>query len=372
MREIEAHPELALELIVMGAHLTEEFGRTVDLIEEDGFDIVETIDCLDREDSDRGMARTIGSATTALADVLSDRRPDILLLIADRYEMLAPAAVALALRIPIAHIEGGDVSEGAIDDAVRNALTKMAHLHFTPTLEARRRVLAMGEEPWRVIWSGAPSLDHLRRSRRPTREALEGLLGQSLSSPVCVVAIHPVTLERDTTAEANAVFAALEHWHGTVVFCFPNADAGYSDVVARARSFCAQRERAKLHVNLDHLSYWGLLEHAEMLVGNSSSGIMETASLGLPTVDIGTRQHGRTKAANVIHADPAPDDIAAAMVAAAQPEFRDSLRGMVNPYGDGKASERIVAELASAPDAQVLLHKHALALEPDRAAFKSP
>jgi UDP-N-acetylglucosamine 2-epimerase (non-hydrolysing)/GDP/UDP-N,N'-diacetylbacillosamine 2-epimerase (hydrolysing) len=164
LKEIEAHPELSLELIVIGAHLSSTFGRTVELIKSDGFEISALVDCLDTEDSDVGMARTIANATGQLSEVLAELRPDILLLIADRYEMLAPASVALALRIPIAHIEGGDISEGAVDDAVRNALTKMSHLHLTPTEDARRRVLAMGEEAWRVTYAGAPSLDHLQRS----------------------------------------------------------------------------------------------------------------------------------------------------------------------------------------------------------------
>jgi UDP-N-acetylglucosamine 2-epimerase (non-hydrolysing)/GDP/UDP-N,N'-diacetylbacillosamine 2-epimerase (hydrolysing) len=369
MREIEAHPDLALDLIVSGAHLSPTFGRTVDLIESDGFAVRARVECLDPEDSDTGMARTIGVATTGLTAVLADLRPDILLLIADRYEMLAPASVALALRIPMAHIEGGDVSEGAIDDAVRNALTKMAHLHFTPTEIARQRVLAMGEETWRVVHSGAPSLDHLRLSNRPDLRALEAALGQTVADRLCVVAYHPVTLKQDTTLEADALFEALATWQHQMVFCFPNADAGSSELARRAKAFCSTRKDATLYVNLDHLVYWALLERAELLVGNSSSGIMESPSLGLPAVDIGERQYGRTRAANIIHAEPTVDAIANAMRRASDPGFRDSLQGLVNPYGDGHASERIVAGLAAAPSRDVLLHKRALALDPSGTAF---
>ena len=163
LRDLGAHPQVELKLIALGAHLSPEFGRTMEVITADGFTIDETIECLLSSDTDVGMAKTIGVAALSLADALGKLRPDLLLLIADRYELLAPAAVALALRIPIAHIEGGEVSEGAIDDAVRNALTKMSHLHLTPTENSRRRVLAMGEESWRVHRVGAPSLDHLRR-----------------------------------------------------------------------------------------------------------------------------------------------------------------------------------------------------------------
>jgi len=369
LKEIEAHPELSLELIVMGAHLSPTFGRTVKEIKSDGFEISALVDCLDTEDSDVGMARTISNATGQLSEVLAELRPDILLLIADRYEMLAPASVALALRIPIAHIEGGDISEGAVDDAVRNALTKMSHLHLTPTEDARRRVLAMGEEAWRVTYAGAPSLDHLQRSELPDRALLERTLGQPLSERVCVVAYHPVTLQADTTSEMNAVFAALASWNDQIVFCFPNADAGSSTLVERTALFCREHEQAKLYVNLDHLSYWALLREATLMVGNSSSGIMETPSLGLPTVDIGVRQHGRTRAANIIHAEPDALDIARAMTKAVSAEFLSSLDGLQNPYGDGHASERIIRVLADAPDRQTLLRKKALPLASEQDAF---
>ena len=164
LHDLHAHPDVELQLIVLAAHLSPRFGSTVDEIERDGFPIAARIECLLSSNSDLGMAKTLGLATLSLADTLANLRPDILLLIADRYEMLAPATVALTLRIPVAHIEGGEISEGAIDDAVRNAITKMAHLHFTSTPAARARVIAQGEESWRVHRAGAPSLDHLRRS----------------------------------------------------------------------------------------------------------------------------------------------------------------------------------------------------------------
>src|SRR6185369_15769086 len=175
-KDLSAHPEVDLRIIAMGSHLSPEFGRTIQEIEKDGFAIDARIECLLSSDTDVGMAKTIGVAALSLADTLGQMRPDLLLLIADRYEMLAPASVALALRIPVAHIEGGEISEGAIDDAVRNALTKMSHLHFTSTLRARERVIAMGEEEWRVHRAGAPSLDQLRRNKLFTREQLESQL----------------------------------------------------------------------------------------------------------------------------------------------------------------------------------------------------
>src|SRR5271169_3881784 len=186
LRELSAHPDVDLKIIVMGAHLSPEFGSTIQEIEKDGFNIDARVECLLSSDTDVGMAKTIGIATLSLADVFGQMRPDLLLLIADRYEMLAPASVALALRIPIAHIEGGEISEGAIDDAVRNALTKMSHIHFTSTQAARDRVIAMGEEDWRVHRAGAPSLDHLLRSPLLNREQLEEQLRFDLKSPSVV------------------------------------------------------------------------------------------------------------------------------------------------------------------------------------------
>lgn len=248
VRLLAEHPDVDLRVIAMASHLSPEFGMTVREIEKDGFALAARIESLLSSDSDVGMAKSIGTAVLSLADVLGAMRPDLLLLIADRYEMLAPAAVALSLRIPIAHIEGGEISEGAIDDAVRNALTKMAHIHFTSTETAKRRVIAMGEEPWRVHRAGAPSLDHLRRSRLLNRQELEAKCGLDLSTPPLLVAFHPVTLEPDTTTEAAALFEALEQLavKTPLVFCFPNADAGSRALIARTRDFLA-RPCAELH-----------------------------------------------------------------------------------------------------------------------------
>lgn len=354
---LQAHPGIDLRLIATGAHLAERFGRSVDEIEADGITVHERLECLLDSDTDLGMAKTIGLATLGLADCLARLRPELLLLIADRYEMLAPAAVALALRIPIAHIEGGEVSEGAIDEAVRNALTKLAHLHFTPTELSRRRVLGMGEEPWRVHRVGAPSLDYLRRAELLERDALEAALQWPLEERVVLVACHPVTLAESPTGETDALYQALGALPHQTLFCFPNADMGSRELIDRARAFCARRPAARLFVNLNPVLYWSLLRQVSVLVGNSSSGIMETASLGLPTVDIGDRQRGRQRPANVLHARPEADEILDRIAQALDPGFRASLCDLENPYGDGRAAERIVRILASAPLGEVLLRK---------------
>jgi UDP-N-acetylglucosamine 2-epimerase (non-hydrolysing)/GDP/UDP-N,N'-diacetylbacillosamine 2-epimerase (hydrolysing) len=362
LKELQARAEIDLRLIAIGALLSAEFGRAVDEIERDGFEVSEKVECLLSSDSDVGMAKTIGTATLGLTEVLSRLRPDLLLLIADRYELLAPASVALALRIPIAHIEGGEVSLGAIDDAVRNALTKLSHIHFTPTETARRRVLAMAEAPLRVHRVGAPSLDHLSRQRLLDRPALERQLGVQVDGSMMVVAYHPVTLARNTVEEAGELFAALDRQERQIVFCFPNADAGSRELIRRATEFCRARAQAQLFVNLHPLTYWSLLRHAALMLGNSSSGIMETPSLELPTVNVGVRQDGRERARNIIDAEADHSAILAAVRRAEAAEFRCSLRGMQNPYGDGHAAERIRDLLVTAPLGQELLLKQAVPL----------
>lgn len=345
LRDLSNDEAFDLKLLVMGAHLSPEFGTTIHEIRKDGFAIEAEIECLLSSDSDVGMAKTIGLATLGCADVLARIRPDVLLLIADRYEMLAPASVAVALRIPIAHIEGGEVSQGAIDDAVRNALTKLSHIHFACTQRARRRVIAMGEEEWRVHFTGSPGLDALRRRPLMSRDELEEKLGCGLAEPPVVVAYHPVTLLENTTAEFEHLLEALKGVSQQLIFVYPNADAGSRLLVARSREFAEVRGNARVFVNLDHHTFLSLLAFSSAMVGNSSSGIMESTSLNLPTVNIGIRQQGREHADNVLDASADADDIARKMRIALSPEFRERVRGVSNPYGDGCASERILKVL---------------------------
>jgi UDP-hydrolysing UDP-N-acetyl-D-glucosamine 2-epimerase len=349
LRELAAHPGVDLGVFALGPHLAPGYGLTIGEIERDGFPLRARIECLINSDSDTGMAKTIGVGILGLADALAAWRADLLLLIADRYEMLAPAAAALALRIPIAHIEGGEVSLGAIDDAVRNALTKLAHLHFTSTETARRRVIAMGEEPGRVHRAGAPSLDHLRRSTLLARAPLEERLGIGFASPLLIAAWHPVTILRDTNAEADAFFAALSQVPGQMLFVYPNADAGSHELIGRTRELAETRKQTHIFVNLDAVTYWSLLAQADAMVGNSSSGIMEAASFALPVVNVGIRQQGRERARNVIDAPAEAGAICAAIDRALDPEFRRSLAGMANPYGDGTAAATIARVLTTVP-----------------------
>jgi UDP-N-acetylglucosamine 2-epimerase (non-hydrolysing)/GDP/UDP-N,N'-diacetylbacillosamine 2-epimerase (hydrolysing) len=357
LRDLASDPAINLRLIVMGPHLSPEFGNTVREIEQDGFSIHSRIECLLSSDSDVGMAKTIGVATLGLADCLAQVRPDLLLIIADRFEMLAPATVAVALRIPVAHIEGGEISEGAIDNSIRNALTMLSHVHFTSTESARARVIAFGEEAWRVHKVGSPSLDHLRRSRLKSREELETELQLDLQTPFALIGFHPATIARDTTREAAALFEALSSASPRLFFCYPNADAGSRELIQRTRAFCETRPDSKILVNLDPVTYWSLLGNALLLIGNSSSGIMEAASFATPVVNIGIRQQGRERGANVLDAPADAQAIIQNINIASSQEFRSGLVGMQNPYGDGYSSERIARVLGAVPLGESLLMK---------------
>ena len=358
LRGLCARDDVRVSLLVGGSHLEERFGRTIDLVRGEGYEVAAEVPFLAPTDSDQGMAEGIGRATLGFAECLGELRPDILLLIADRFEMLAPAAAAMALRIPIAHIEGGEISEGAIDQQVRDALTKMSHLHLVPTQEAANRVIAMGEEPWRVTVTGAPSLDHLVIDSLPPRDLVEAAIGMSLNPSPLVVSFHPTTMLRGTTDEAEIFFRRIEQCPSPLVFCFPNADAGYVRIIEMAKGICNRRDDAVLRVNLDHLMYWALLREAICLAGNSSSGIMEAASFGLPVVNVGIRQQGRTRAANIIDAPADSLSISMAIERAVDPTFRSELVGMSNPYGDGYAAEAIVQRLISTVIGEPLLQKH--------------
>jgi UDP-N-acetylglucosamine 2-epimerase (non-hydrolysing)/GDP/UDP-N,N'-diacetylbacillosamine 2-epimerase (hydrolysing) len=357
LKLLEQAQQVDLTILAFGPHLSPEYGHTWNQIVKDEFSQVRTLECLLSSDTDVGMAKSLGLAILGLTDVLAQLRPDLLLIIADRYEMLAPASVALTLRIPIAHIEGGDVSEGAIDDAVRNALTKMSHIHFTPTAKAKRRVLSMGEEPWRVHLSGAPSLDHLRRSVIPDRAAIVQKFNLDESKKLIVVAYHPVTMYANSTKEQQALFSALSHYEENIVFCFPNADAGSHKIMHEAKQFCQHHQLAQIHSNLAAQMYWGLLQQAALMIGNSSSGIMETPSLKLATINIGIRQRGREQANNIIDVVADEKKIIAAIEKAFSDEFQVEIKDVVNPYGDGFAAEKIVSVLTAMQYDDKLLFK---------------
>lgn len=350
LRKIQADPDLRLYLIVSGMHLSPEFGLTVRAIEADGFQIGERVEMLLSSDSPEGIAKSIGLGVIGFAQAYGRFRPDILVVLGDRFEMYAAVLAALPFKLPVAHIHGGEITQGAIDDALRHSMTKLSHLHFVSTQEYARRVEQLGEEPWRVTVAGAPSLDNIQAIHLLSVEELETRYGLRLQSPPLLVTFHPVTLEFEQAEwQACELLAALDSAGMPVVFTLPNADTGGRLIMHRIEEFVQAHPLAQKADNLGTQGYFSLMAVAVAMVGNSSSGIIEAPSFGLPVVNIGTRQTGRVRGANVIDVGYTRAEILSGIRAAAQSEFRERLRQIENPYGQGQASQRIVDRLKSVP-----------------------
>lgn len=348
LRRIQEDPELSLHLIVSGMHLSPEFGLSVSEIQRDGFPIGDTIEMLLSSDSSEGVAKSMGLGIIGFAQSYSRFQPDLLLVLGDRFEMHAAVVAALPFRIPIAHIHGGESTEGLIDEALRHSITKMSHIHFVSTEAYARRVIQMGEAPWRVVVSGSPALDNVRTLQLLTREELEEAHGFRLAEAPLLVTYHPVTLEyEDTESHLNELMTALSEVDYSVIFTYPNADMRGRLIIERIRQFTEQHERAVAVPSLGTQAYYSLMAQSAAMVGNSSSGIIEAASFKLPVVNIGNRQRGRIRSQNVIDVDYDHRSIVAGINRATSPEFRRSLVDLVNPYGDGHAADRIVSAIKS-------------------------
>lgn len=349
LRAVEAHPALDLRLIVGGMHLAPEFGETVRLVEAAGFTPHRRLPYLRDTDTAAGTAGSIGAGVTAFAAMFAEWRPDILVVLGDRFDMLPAAVAALPFRIPVAHLHGGEVTEGAIDDAIRHAITKLSHLHFVTTEDHARRVRQLGEEDWRVTVSGAPGLDTLLGAPARPRAQVLGALGLDAARPLLLVTYHAATLEPDGgAAGAEALARVLVASDAQVVATAPNADPGHAAVRAPVEAFVAAHpDRARWIENAGLDGYRDLLAAADAMVGNSSSGIIEAPSFALPVLNIGSRQRGRQRGENVIDVEPVAEAIADGLAQALAPGFRLRLRGVHNPYGSGDAAHRIVQRLAT-------------------------
>jgi UDP-N-acetylglucosamine 2-epimerase (non-hydrolysing)/GDP/UDP-N,N'-diacetylbacillosamine 2-epimerase (hydrolysing) len=357
-RAVLNDPELELYLLATGMHLSPEFGATVSAIEAEGVPVAERVEMLLSSDTPEGIAKSIGVGTLGFAQAFARRRPDLLVLVADRFEMLAAASAALPFRLPLAHVHGGESTEGAIDDAIRHAITKMAHLHFVATETYAARVRGMAEEAWRITVSGAPALDTLLALPPMSRAELRDRHGVSVADGTLLVTYHPVTLEHDRTEhQVRELLAALEQSGRPVIFTYPNADTSGRRIVTMIRAFADARPDTQVVVNLGTEGYASVMRHVGAMVGNSSSGLVEAASFQLPVVNVGSRQGGRVRARNVIDTGHAREEIAAAIARATSREFRATLAGLVNPYGDGKAVGRIVSRLREVPLDDRLLRK---------------
>lgn len=352
MREVQEDPELDLQIVATGMHLSPEFGLTYREIEEDGFEIDEKVEMLTSSDTPVGIAKSIGLGTIGFADALSRLDPDVLVLLGDRYEILSVAQAALVARIPIAHIHGGEVTEGAVDDSIRHAVTKMAHVHFTATQSFQRRVIQLGERPERVFNVGAPGLDYLRHLDLMDQEELELSLGFEFGNPTFLVTYHPATLQdRPPEESVDELLGALDRFpDARLIFTKANADAEGRLINQRIEEY-VQKEgpRAELYDSLGQRRYLSALHHVDLVLGNSSSGLTEAPAIPVPTVNLGTRQDGRPRAESVIDSQEQVDEIVRSIQNALSDSFRECLEGGNSPYGDGKATPRICRHLKEIP-----------------------
>ena len=370
LKAVEAHPDLAYRLLVSGAHLDPNFGRTLDEIRNDGF----RVDAEVKIDMDAtslfATVQAIGSGVLSISKALAAVQPDVAVVYADRFEGLAAVIAASQMNIPTAHVEGGDLTEGgALDDSVRHAMTKLSHLHFTTNQQASNRILAMGEESWRVHTVGFPAIDLISEGRYATPQEISARLGLDLARPVVLVTQHSVTTEFDRAAEQVApTLAALERLAADgvqVVVTFPNNDAGGRAIVECLEDLGRRGlQNVQVHRSLGRYVYHGVLALARdpgmriACVGNSSSGIKETPAFGCPCVNIGSRQDGRLRADNVIDTGYDAGEIEAAVKRCLRDEaFRTQCRNADNPYYLGGAGKKIAAVLASVPLDQNLLRK---------------
>ena len=349
MRAIESNPDLQLQVVVSGMHLAPAYGETWKQIAADGFTIDATVEMLLSSDTPTGITKSMGVGLLGFADAFANLRPNLLVLLGDRYEALAAAQAAMIARIPIAHLHGGEATEGLIDEAIRHSITKMSHLHFVATEEYRQRVIQLGEQPDRVWNVGAAGLDNIERLPALGRDELEVQLGIELRPPLFLVTYHPVTLcDNDAAAAMRTMLVALAGQGGAIVITGTNADTGNAALRVEAVRFAAEHpDRVVLVENLGVYRYLSLMRLAAAVVGNSSSGMLEAPAIGVPTVDIGERQAGRLQAPSVIHCAEDADGIRAAIAKALSPEHQAVAAARQTPYGRGGVAERVCAVLAT-------------------------
>ncbi len=348
MKDLQESAQLDLVVIVSAMHLSPEFGETGHLIEADGFTVDAKVEMLLSSNTSVGVAKSMGVGALGYADALDRLRPDFIVILGDRFEALAIAQVALVMGIPIAHLHGGEITEGAYDDSIRHAITKMSYFHFVASEKYRQRVIQMGEEPGRVFNVGAVGLDHLRRTPRMSIETLGQRLSFELQQPYFLVTYHPVTsIKEDALPSFQAMLEALDRFpEHQVILTYPNADNGGRTIIPVLEEYARSRpERVVAITSLGFERYLSALQLAAVVVGNSSSGVIEAPAFGVPSVNIGQRQQGRLAAESVIHCPVDVDAIETSLSLALSPSFVAMSRSVVNPYGAGDAASQIVKVL---------------------------
>jgi len=350
MKEIDIDPELDLQLIVTGTHLSSSFGLTYREIESDGFTINKKVDIVEESDSTTGLIKSMSNAVNGIGFALRELQPDIILILGDRYEIFAAATAALIERIPIAHIHGGETTEGIYDEAFRHSITKMSHIHFTSTETHRKRVIQLGESPDRVFLVGALGVDAIARVSFLSEEELETKLDYKFLNKNLLVTYHPSTLEFDFgIQELKELLLSLSELKDTgLIFTMSNADPAGREISELISNFVQKNQNSRAYASLGQSTYFSLLKYIDGVIGNSSSGLLEVPSFGVGTVNIGERQLGRLSSSSVIHCKANKKDISESIENLYSKNFKESLSGISNPYGQLGATDAIVRTLRSA------------------------
>jgi len=356
MRAIQQTAGLKLQLVATGMHLSPEFGYTISHIRDEGFAVDDTVESLLSSDSGVGVAKSVGIGVIGFADAFARLQPDLVVVLGDRFETFAAAQAAMFMRLPMAHLFGGDVTEGAVDESTRHAISKMSHLHFTSNRDSTRRLMQLGENPARIHTIGSPGIDAIKRLKLMDRETVGREVGMPLGRRNMLVTFHPLTIETGHSVNAlDELFAALAmldpEWR--LFFTLANADAEGRALNNRIKAFVASRPNAIAVASLGQLRYISLMNQVDVVVGNSSSGVLEAPSLNVPSVDIGDRQKGRERASSVFNTPAERNAIVAAISKAAI----HGRQPTVSPYGDGESSQRFADVVAAVPDFRELLKK---------------
>ena len=347
MQGIKDDTKLVLQVIATGMHLSPEFGLTFREIEQDGFHIDRKVEMLTSSDTTVGIAKSMGLGLIGFSDAFNELRPDLIVVLGDRFEIFSAVAAASVARIPVAHLHGGETTQGAFDEAFRHSITKMSHLHFVAAEEYRQRVIQLGEQPTHVFLVGGLGIDNIKRLKLLDRVALEASLDFKLGKKNLLITFHPVTLEMSTAAnqmeELLIALAELKDTH--LIFTLPNADTDGRNLIKMVEQFVAQHRNARVYASLGQLRYLSCVAHVDGVVGNSSSGLAEVPSFKKGTINIGDRQLGRLQAESVVNCEPTRQSITDALERLYSADFQVNLSKTRNPYGDGGASENVVKTL---------------------------
>lgn len=342
--KLNKKPEYDVRVLVTGMHLSSEFGYTYKEIEKDGINIDKKVEILLSSDDSEAVSKSMGLAMIGFGEYFREKRPDMLIVLGDRYETLAVCMAASNARIPIAHLYGGEITEGALDNAIRHSISKLSYLHFTSTEEYRKRVIQLGEEPSRVFCVGAMGIENIVSEKLMTKEELEKSIGMKLDVPYSVVTFHPVTLEENTAGKQ--IDQLLKYMDSRkdmkYIITKANADEGGQQINQKIDDYVNCHNNAKAFFSLGIKRYLSALKYAHMIMGNSSSGLLEAPSFKIPTINIGDRQKGRITAESVICCKPEFKDIKRSVERAETVQFRQKLKDVKNPYGDGNTSEKII------------------------------